>query len=369
MQTEVAPQITKRQGAFFIVLAAISFCHLLNDMVQSLIIAIYPILKTSFHLSFVQIGLITLTYQVTASLLQPLVGLYADHKPTPYSLPVGMGVTLCGLLFLATASSFAGLLLAGALVGVGSSVFHPESSRVARFASGGRHGLAQSLFQVGGNAGSSLGPLLAAFIVVPRGQGSIAWFSIAALLGILILTNVGHWYKQQSRNKAAGSHHYEAKQPTVERKVLFLSMTILVALMFSKFFYLASLSSYYTFYLIAKFHVPVKTFAALSIPVLSFHCGRNDHRRSNRRQVRSAISDLVLHFGSLAVHVAAAVRESILDRGLKRRHRPNLVICLLGHFGVCAGFNARPRWHGVRYLFRIGIRAGRRRCRSFGQSG
>jgi FSR family fosmidomycin resistance protein-like MFS transporter len=259
VRTEIASQVAKRQGTFFIVLAAISFCHLLNDMVQSLIIAIYPILKSSFHLSFVQIGLITLTYQVTASLLQPLVGLYADHKPAPYSLPVGMGVTLCGLLFLATASTFGGLLVAGALVGVGSSVFHPESSRVARFASGGRHGLAQSLFQVGGNAGSSLGPLLAAFIVLPHGQRSIAWFSVATLLGIVILTNVGHWYKKQSADKASGSHHNEARLPRVGRRTLLVSMAVLVALMFSKFFYLASLASYYTFYLINKFHVPVKT--------------------------------------------------------------------------------------------------------------
>src|SRR6266446_5328909 len=168
----------------FSILAAISFCHLLNDMAQSLLPAIYPILKESFRLSFGDIGLITLTFQATASLLQPFVGSYTDRRPKPYSLSFGMGLTLVGLLLLSWASSFPFLLVAAALLGLGSSIFHPESSRVARIASGGQHGLAQSLFQVGGNLGSSLGPLLAAFIVVPHGQGSVAWFSLVALLGI-----------------------------------------------------------------------------------------------------------------------------------------------------------------------------------------
>src|SRR3989440_8795559 len=180
----------------FNILGAISVCHLLNDMLSSLLPSIYPLLKDSFHLDFAQVGLITLTYQTTASLLQPLVGYYTDRKPMPYSLPVGMGLTLAGLLFLSIAGNFITLLMAAALVGTGSSVFHPESSRVARMASGGQHGLAQSLFQVGGNAGLSLGPLLAAFIVLPRGQSSIVWFSFAALLGILILTRVGAWSKK-----------------------------------------------------------------------------------------------------------------------------------------------------------------------------
>ncbi|MDQ2841866.1 MAG: MFS transporter, partial [Acidobacteriota bacterium] len=185
----------------FSILAAISFCHLLNDMVQSLIPAIYPILKSSFHLDFGQIGLITLTYNLTASLLQPFVGLYTDRRPHPYSLPVGMTFTLVGLIMLALAPTFGTLLLAASLVGMGSSVFHPESSRVARLASGGQHGLAQSLFQVGGNAGTAVGPLLAAFIVLPHGQGSMAWFSIASLLGIMILTYVGSWYKTHPLRK------------------------------------------------------------------------------------------------------------------------------------------------------------------------
>src|SRR5215510_6791350 len=183
------------QRTAFRVLAAISFCHMLNDMAQSLLPALYPVLKESFHLTFSDLGLITLTFQVTASLLQPVVGFYTDRKPTPYSLSFGMGLTLTGLLLLSLAPSFAALLLAAALVGLGSSVFHPESSRVARIASGGQHGLAQSVFQVGGNAGSSVGPLLAAFLVVPRGQQSIAWASSIALLAIVVLWRVGQWYK------------------------------------------------------------------------------------------------------------------------------------------------------------------------------
>src|SRR5215510_8424986 len=183
------------QRTAFRVLAAISFCHMLNDMAQSLLPALYPVLKESFHLTFSDLGLITLTFQVTASLLQPVVGVYTDRKPTPYSLSFGMGLTLTGLLLLSLAPSFAALLLAAALVGLGSSVFHPESSRVARIASGGQHGLAQSVFQVGGNAGSSVGPLLAAFLVVPRGQQSIAWASSIALLAIVVLWRVGQWYK------------------------------------------------------------------------------------------------------------------------------------------------------------------------------
>ncbi len=242
----------------FAILIAISFCHLLNDMVQSLIPAIYPILKSSFHLDFGQVGLITLTYQLVASFLQPFVGLYTDRRPQPYSLPVGMGFTLIGLVLLSLAASFSMLLIGAAFVGMGSSVFHPESSRMARLASGGQHGLAQSVFQVGGNAGSALGPLLAAFIVLPRGQHSIAWFSFAALLGIAVLLNVGAWYR---RNGLAGQaiHKAEAHRALLPPKKVAFAFAILIALIFSKYFYLASLSSYYTFYLIDKFHVSVRT--------------------------------------------------------------------------------------------------------------
>ncbi len=245
------------QKTAFAVLAAISFCHLLNDLLQSLLAAIYPILKTSFHLDFGQIGLISLTFQVTASLLQPIVGLYTDRRPRPFSLASGMGISLVGLIFLAFAWSYPVLLLAAAMVGLGSSIFHPESSRVARMASGGRHGLAQSLFQVGGNAGSSAGPLLAAFIVLPHGQTSIAWFSMAAVLAIVILTNIGVWYKNRL-NTAVAKAKKSAVSAFSKRKVYF-SLSVLVALIFSKYFYLASLTNYYTFYLISKFHVSVQS--------------------------------------------------------------------------------------------------------------
>lgn len=255
-----APQQVREYGtekALFGILAAISFCHLLNDMVQSLIPAIYPILKSSFHLDFGQIGLISFTYQLVACLLQPFVGLYTDKRPKPYSLAIGMTLTLIGLLLLATASKFGGLLIAAGFVGMGSSIFHPESSRVARLASGGQHGLAQSLFQVGGNAGSALGPLLAAFLVLPRGQHSIVWCSLATLLGIVILTKVGNWYKASGKIPKRG-HQIAFQRPPLPTKTVAFSIAILIALIFSKYFYLASLSSYYTFYLISKFHVTVR---------------------------------------------------------------------------------------------------------------
>lgn len=241
------------------ILAALGLCHLLNDMLQSVIPAVYPILKSSYHLDFGQIGLITLTAQLTASLLQPVVGLYTDRRPMPYSLPIGMTFTLAGLLLLSRAPSFLVILCAVGLVGVGSSVFHPESSRVVRMASGGRHGLAQSIFQVGGNFGTSLGPLLAAFVVLPAGQHSIAWLSAGALLAIVIMTQVGHWYKAHRKPGAksrAGAHD---QQPRLSSRTVGVSLAILVALVFSKFFYLVSLTSYYTFFLIQKFHVPVQT--------------------------------------------------------------------------------------------------------------
>ncbi len=251
-------------GTVFAVLAAISFSHFLNDMIQSLLPAIYPLLKTSFDLSFAQIGLITLTFQMTASILQPVVGYYTDRRPKPYSLALGMGSTLCGLSLLAVANHFLLLLAAAALVGTGSSVFHPESSRVARLASGGRHGLAQSVFQVGGNIGSAVGPLLAAFIVVPHGQRSIAWFSIAALLAIAVLWNVGRWYRNHAGRRQARSRAVHAEQlAQLTRGKIAFAIAILLALIFSKYFYMASLTSYYTFYLIEKFH--------LSVPAAQIH--------------------------------------------------------------------------------------------------
>jgi len=256
-EASAQPAHVPAQKTAFAVLAAISFCHLLNDLLQSLLAAIYPILKTSFHLDFVQVGLISLTFQITASLLQPIVGIYTDRRPRPFSLATGMSISLVGLILLAFAWSYPILLSAAALVGLGSSIFHPESSRVARMASGGRHGLAQSLFQVGGNAGSSIGPLLAAFIVLPHGQSSIAWFSVAALLAIVILANIGFWYRDRL-STAVGKARKGGAAVFSKRKVYF-SLAILVALIFSKYFYLASLTNYYTFYLISKFHVSVQS--------------------------------------------------------------------------------------------------------------
>ncbi|HVY82710.1 MAG TPA: MFS transporter [Steroidobacteraceae bacterium] len=241
----------------FAVLGAISFCHFLNDLMQSLLPALYPMLKTSYTLSFGQIGFLTFTYQITASLLQPIVGAYTDRKPRPYSLAFGMGSTLVGLVLLAYAAHYAILLLAAALIGTGSSVFHPESSRVARMASGGRHGLAQSVFQVGGNVGSAIGPLLAAFIVLPRGQSSVVWFSAAAMLGMFVLFNVGHWYKEHGLARLKPRKQSGAVAPASPREVR-LAIGILLALIFSKYFYMASIGSYYTLYLIDRFGVSVQ---------------------------------------------------------------------------------------------------------------
>ena len=239
------------------ILAAISVSHMLNDLIQSLLPAIYPILKNSFHLDFGQLGLLTLTFQLTASLLQPLVGSLTDRRPQPFSLVAGMGITLIGLLTLSRAGSYPVLLMAAALVGMGSSVFHPESSRVARLASGGRHGLAQSVFQVGGNAGTALGPLLAAFIVVPFGQPSIAWFSVVALLAMLILFAIGRWYRAKLADLRTRPRAAETGSLVSKRRIA-VSLAILILLVFSKDFYVASLTNYFTFYLIAKFQVSVQ---------------------------------------------------------------------------------------------------------------
>ncbi|MDB5262499.1 MAG: major facilitator superfamily 1 [Adhaeribacter sp.] len=258
-QEPTIPQQVAQQ-AVFPVLFALSFSHLLNDTMQSLIPSIYPLVKNSFRLDFAQIGLITLTFQLSASILQPFVGLYTDKKPQPYALAIGMSFTLLGLLLLSRASSFHFLLFSVGLVGVGSAVFHPEASRMAHLASGGRRGMAQSLFQLGGNAGSSLGPILAALIIVPFGQGSIGWFSLVALLAIGILWWVGRWQK---------NHLTKIRQKTVaalpeipsglSRNKIFISLGILLILIFSKHIYLASMTSYFTFYMIHKFGVSVQS--------------------------------------------------------------------------------------------------------------
>lgn len=248
------------QQTVFPILFAISFSHLLNDTIQSLIPAIYPLVKQTYSLSFSQIGLITLTFQMAASLFQPFVGLYTDKKPQPYSLAVGMGFTLIGLITLSLSTSFYFMLLSVALIGTGSSIFHPEASRMAHAASGGRRGLAQSIFQLGGNAGSSIGPLLAAWIIVPHGQFSVIWFSIIALLAIIILSWVGRWYRGYIVNLKTGNGGKVAVVANnFSRNKVIGAVVILLVLIFSKYFYMASLTSYFTFYLIDKFHVSVQT--------------------------------------------------------------------------------------------------------------
>ncbi|PWC86294.1 MFS transporter [Azospirillum sp. TSO5] len=249
--TDTTMSRSRTGSTAFSILAAISACHLLNDMIQSLLPAVYPILKDEFGLSFAQLGLLTFVYQVTASLLQPLVGLFTDRKPMPYSLVFGMGSTLLGLLTLAWAPGYPALLAGGMLLGFGSSVFHPEASRIARQASGGAHGLAQSLFQVGGNLGSSLGPLLAAFVILPHGQGSLSWFAIAALAGMVVMVRLGSWQRLNAKPRASGrqsAHRSELPAGKVARAV-----GILIALIVSKYVYLASITSYYIFYLIDRF--------------------------------------------------------------------------------------------------------------------
>jgi FSR family fosmidomycin resistance protein-like MFS transporter len=257
VRTQAAEHVS--QSTLFGILAAISICHFLNDTVQSLLPAIYPILKNAYQLNYQQVGLITLSYQVTASLLQPLVGLYTDYRPKPFSLPVGMACTLTGLISLSRAHSFEMILISAALMGTGSAVFHPESSRVARLASGGQHGLAQSIFQVGGNAGSSLGPLLAAFIVVPRGQHSISWFSLVVVLAMVILVRVSIWKKNSgSHQPVSRAAKASVTHPSLSKGKVAGSVAILISLIFSKHFYLASLGSYYTFYLMNRFHLSIQ---------------------------------------------------------------------------------------------------------------
>lgn len=244
----------------FNVLIALSFSHMLNDTIQSLLPAIYPLLKASYGLTFTQVGLITLTFQSTASLLQPFVGVFTDRRPKPYSLATGMGITLAGLVMLSHATNYGLILVSAAMVGMGSSIFHPEASRVAHMAAGGRRGLAQSLFQVGGNFGSSLGPLMAAAIIAPHGQGSLLWFSVLAGVGIIVLSRVGGWYRRNLEHHRIRTQARKAAQgPALPRKTVVSSILVLLVLIFSKYFYLVSLTNYYTFYLIDKFHVSVRT--------------------------------------------------------------------------------------------------------------
>ncbi|GLK86177.1 MFS transporter [Ancylobacter defluvii] len=249
--SDIVADRSPQNRAAYLVLGAASFCHLLNDMLQSLFIAAYPMFKDTFDLNYAQIGLLTLVYNVTASLLQPLVGLYTDHRPQPYSLPFGMMMSLLGLLVLAFAGSFSVLLLGAVLLGIGSSIFHPESSRIARLASGGAHGLAQSTFQVGGNVGSALGPLLLVMFILPHGQASLAWFALAALGGIILLAGLGYWYKSNGHaRRRTGPVIASAR---LGRGKVLGALAILICLLVSKWFYLASFTSFYVFYLMQHF--------------------------------------------------------------------------------------------------------------------
>ncbi len=243
----------------FPILYAISFSHMLNDTIQSLIPAMYPVLKASFQLNYTQVGLITFTFQIAASLLQPFVGSYTDRKPQPFSLAIAMGITLIGLLSLSMVSAYSFVLVSVGLIGIGSSIFHPEASRVAYMASGGRRGLAQSIFQLGGNFGSSLGPLLAALIIVPYGRGSVSYFSILPLVAIAVLYKVGQWYQAQQVNRKAKVKTAEVTRQPLSKNKVAIAVVILLLLIFSKYFYIASISSYFTFYLIEKFHLSVQS--------------------------------------------------------------------------------------------------------------
>jgi MFS transporter, FSR family, fosmidomycin resistance protein len=255
-QDTSAPGHGEARKTVFGILFALSASHMVNDTLQALLPSIYPVLKASYGLTFTQIGLITFCFQVTASILQPLVGRYTDKHPKPYSLACGMGITLVGLVFLSRAGSYPLILVSSVLIGLGSAIFHPEASRVAHMAAGDRHGLAQSVFQTGGNLGSSFGPLLAALIIVPRGQSSVIWFTLLALAGVVLLTKVGGWYGRNLAHfrKRAASHPHN----TLPRRKVVAALAVLIALIFSKYFYLVSLTNYYTFYLIQRFGLSIQ---------------------------------------------------------------------------------------------------------------
>ncbi|CAD0000465.1 MFS transporter [Flavobacterium chungangense] len=240
------------------ILFIISFSHLINDLLQAVVPSIYPLLKENFNLSFSQIGIITFTYQIVASILQPFVGMYTDKKSKPYSLIIGMCFTMTGLFLVSIASSFTYLLLSVSLIGIGSSIFHPESSRVAHLASGGKKGLAQSIFQLGGNAGSAIGPLLAAFIIIPHGQSYVAWFCIIALVGIFALYKIALWYTEHLALRNTNKTAYKIETHHLSKNRVIGSLVILLVLIFSKYFYMASITSYYTFFLIDKFHISIQ---------------------------------------------------------------------------------------------------------------
>lgn len=380
MSTQAAQAIRLGQSAnktVFPVLWAASFCHLLNDMTQALLPAVYPILRGALDLSFAQVGFLTFVYQVTASLLQPFIGHYTDRRPMPYSLPFGMASSMAGLLTIAFAPSYGVLVVGSMLLGLGSSIFHPESSRIARLASGGSHGLAQSLFQVGGNFGAALGPLAAAFIVLPRGQAGLAWFALAAAAGIVILTALGHWYQQNGHAKRRASAA-PTRHPTLSPGQVSKAMSILIALMFSKFIYLASFTSYYTFYLMDKFGLSTRDaqiyqfvfFTAVAVGTVA---GGPIGDRLGRKLVIWVSILGVLPFALLLPHVglAATAALSVVIGFMIASAFPAIVVygqeLMPGRVGMASGLffgfafgiggigaaalGALADWQGIRFVF------------------
>ena len=351
------------------ILLMVCATHLLNDMMQSVIPAVYPLLKEKFGFTFAQIGLITLVFQLTSSLLQPVAGRLADLHPRPYSLAVGMCFTLCGLLALAAAPGFSLILVSVGLIGCGSSVFHPESSRVAQLASGGRKGLAQSIFQVGGNAGSALGPLLAALIVIPFGQASIGWFALAALLAIFILVKIGNWYKRQVGPVGPQAGRCRgAAGPGLSKRKIRNALLILGVLVFSKYFYIASMTNYFTFFLMEKFSMSVQG-AQYALSRSSRLRRRGFHRRSGRRPHRAQIRDLGLDPRRGSLYADASLCRSDRDHRAGRRHRTGHLVGFLGHSGLCHRPDARQGRHDRRVFFGLMFRTGRPRLGLFRVAG
>jgi FSR family fosmidomycin resistance protein-like MFS transporter len=329
------------------VLAAVSLCHLLNDLMQSLLPAAYPVLHRDFVLSFGQIGLLSLVYQITASILQPLVGLYTDHRPKPYSLPFAMLASMTGLLTLAFGPDYRTLLVGAALLGLGSSIFHPESSRIARLASGGAHGLAQSVFQVGGNVGSALGPLAAAFVVLPRGQHGLAWAVPVAVVGIVVMTGISRWY-QGTGHATRPATRTVARHPALSNAQVWRAMVVLVMLLFSKYIYLASITNYYPFYLMERFGLTTKAaqlyqfvfFAAVAIGTIIG--GPIGDRIGRKRVIWGSILG-VLPFTLALPHVglAATVALSVIIGGVISSAFPAIVVyaqeLIPGRTGMVSG--------------------------------
>jgi MFS transporter, FSR family, fosmidomycin resistance protein len=342
------------------ILLAISFSHLLNDTIQSLIPSIYPLIKNTYQLNFAQIGMITLTFQLAASLLQPFVGFYTDKKPQPFSLATGMAVSLMGLVVLSIAHHYYIVLIAVTLIGIGSSVFHPEASKVAYMASGGKRGLAQSIFQVGGNAGSAIGPLLAALIIVPYGQQNVLWFSLLALLAIIVLYMIGKWYTANMHlirpRTVAGS---TATNRLPARKVT-LAVIILLVLIFSKYFYLASMSSYYTFFLIDKFHLH-STSATTFIYFPGSRCSGYFTRRTIRRSVWPQICDLVFHLRRCAFHARITTCTTCIRDDTECVYRIHSRICFFCHPCIRTGTDTWQDWYDLRAFLWICFWHGRYR--------